>query len=139
MTDNTVVEASENTTETTTLRATARQTVMDSVSACAGKRHEEAYQTLYVYRNGVVDWDWHYDQNEQRIDKWAKTLDTIPAVATVGTGSFRCNCDYCESVYSKEDEEHALECGKEYNKSEKYADYDGAISDCVSNDDLGNE
>lgn len=60
-----------------TLRETAKQNVIDSVTEAATKQHERSYEKLHVNRDGTVSW----------------------FESSVCTRSFGCNCDYCNDCY----------------------------------------
>jgi hypothetical protein len=122
--------------QTTTLRETARQTVIDSVPERAANEHRRNYRKLHVYRDGDVHWTEHINHSDDIIDSGADHFAAIPSVACVGTGSYVCNCDYCNEVYSEQDEALAAEQGREYDKAAKYQDDEEAISDAVANSDL---
>lgn len=123
-------------TETTTMRSAARQAVIDAATESATYAHHRNYHKLHVYRDGDVRWTEHIDQSEDIIDRDANHFEAIPSVACIGTGSCDCNCDYCSDVYYAEDEARAIEQGRKYDKSAKYADASEAIADAVANSDL---
>ena len=123
-------------TETTNLRSSARQTVIDSVSERATYEHKRNFHKLHVYRDGDVRWTEHINRSDDIIDSGADHFAAIPSVACVGTGSYTCNCDFRNEVYSEKDEAYAIEQGREYDKAAKYADDDEAIADAVANSDL---
>jgi hypothetical protein len=50
----------------------------------------------------------------------------------VGRGSCACECDYCSSVYSAEEEKDAIEHGREYHRNEKYTSREEAIDETVA-------
>ncbi|PWT72773.1 MAG: hypothetical protein C5B60_09135 [Chloroflexi bacterium] len=119
-----------------TLRDTARQAVIDAVSEAAAYSHRRSHHKLHIYRDGEVGWTTHLNQSDDIIDRGAKHFAAVPSVICVGTGSYVCNCDYCNEVYSAVDEALAAEQGRKYDKSAKYADENEAILDAVADSDL---
>lgn len=122
---------------TMTMRETARKNVIDSVTEAATKSHERNYEKLHVLRDGTVSWFESTNKSDDIIDRQADGFAAIPSVGTFGTGGYACNCDYCDEVYSAVDEQNAIDDGREYDKSAKYATQTDAIADAVGNSDLG--
>jgi hypothetical protein len=120
----------------TTLRSTARQAVIKSVSEAAAYDHQRNYHKLHIDRDGDVRWTEHINQSDDIIDSGADHFAAIPSVAVAGTGSICCNCDYCDEVYYAEDEQLAKDQGRDYDRDAKYADEGEAIADAVANSDL---
>ena len=121
--------------QTTTLRNAARQLVSDSTIEAATKNHQQNYEKLHVGRDGTVSWFESINKLDDLIDREAGGFQAIPSVITVGTGSYMCNCDYCEEVYNADEEAYAKEQGDEYDKDEKYETVTDAIADAVGNED----
>jgi hypothetical protein len=80
---------------TSSLRETARQRVIDSVIEAAANEHLQNYLKLHVFRDGEVRWTEFNNRSSDIIDDQAKTFSPVPSVATVGTGSYQCNCGHC--------------------------------------------
>jgi hypothetical protein len=80
----------------TSLRLTAHQNIIDSVTEAASKGHERNYEKLHVRRDGSVSWFESINASDDIIDGHADHFCAVPSVVTVGTGSYACNCDYCE-------------------------------------------
>jgi hypothetical protein len=118
------------------LREAARQIITDSVFEAADKDHRYNYHKLHVYRNGTVSWSEHVNSSSDFIDSAAKHFTAVRSVTTRGTGSHNCNCEFCNSVYSEQDEQLAQENGQEYDKSAKYATVEDAIIDAISESDV---
>lgn len=78
-----------------TLRETAKQNVIDSVTEAATKQHERNYEKLHVYRDGTVSWFESINRTDDIVDRHADSFQAIPSVCTVGTGGYACNCDHC--------------------------------------------
>lgn len=124
------------TTIKTSLRETARQRVIDNVSECAAYQHRHHYHKLHIHRNGDVEWTNHINTTDDFIDRDADHFAPIPSVATVGTGSYACNCEYCNMVYHERDEAFAKENDRPYDRTEKYETQEEAIADAVADSDL---
>lgn len=120
----------------TTIRATARQAVIDSVPERAALEHARNYHKLHIWRDGAVSWSEHINRSDDIIDSGAKHFAAVPSVACVGTGSYACDCDYCNEIYDADNEARAAERGEEYDKDAKYSTTQEAIDDAVSNSDL---
>jgi hypothetical protein len=137
-----------------TLRSTARDLVIEQVSAAARKSHERNYEKLHVRRDGTVSWFESISKSDDLVDDEAGTrsISAIPSVITVGTGSYGCNCDFCDHVFDKGnedsraerardraaegDEERAeAEARREYER-ESYATEAEAIAEAVASSDL---
>jgi hypothetical protein len=118
---------------------TLRQKVADSIPKCAveaeRQSHDLYYYKLLVYRNGSLSWSQFVTASEGTIDPEANHFAAIPDLCCVGRGSCACDCDYCSSVYSAEEEQNAIEDGVEYNRGEKYTSREDAIADALSNGD----
>ena len=119
-----------------TLRTTARDLVIEQVSAAATKDHERNYEKLHIRRDGTISWTESIDKYGDIIDSGADHFAAIPSVITVGTGSCSCNCDYCDEVYNADEEANALADGRKYDRDNKYDSDADAIADAVSNSDL---
>jgi len=119
-----------------TLRTTARELIVASVTECAEYDHMRNYRKLHVYRDGSINWSECINKSDDIIDSQAEGFQAVQSVACVGTGSIDCNCDYCNEVYNAESEAFAHERGREYDKSTKYDSQAEAIADAVSNSDL---
>ena len=120
-----------------TLRDTARELVADSVVEAAALDHQRNYHKIHIRRDGTVSFTESINRSDDLIDDGADHFAAIPSVATVGTGSVVCNCDYCNEVYNETDEQLAKDDGRSYDKDAKYATHADAIADAVANSDLG--
>lgn len=80
------------------LRQMARQYVIDSVTECATKSHEQDYNKLHVWRDGTVSWSESFSKSDDIIDRQASDFRAVESVACVGTGSLVCNCPHCDLV-----------------------------------------
>lgn len=88
-----------------TARETARQNIIDSVREAATKSHERNYEKLHVLRDGTVSWFETTSTSSDIIDREASGFQAVPNVGIFGTGSFECNCDYCnDKSYSSRSE-----------------------------------
>lgn len=132
---------------TATLRQTAREMVASEMANAATKDHERNYEKLHVRRNGTLTWFESINESDDLIDDRADGFAAIRSVITVGTGSYACNCDYCNDVHDADDEAAAIAEGREYphyrlpSDTEPaselmYATYEDAIADAVANTDL---
>jgi hypothetical protein len=121
-----------------TVRFTARQAVIDSVSERASYEHQPHFHKLHIYRDGGVHWTVSINQSDDIIDSGAGHFAAIPSVACVGTGSYACNCEFCNDVYSAQDEAYVIEQGRKYDKLAKYGDHTEAIAAAVGESDLQN-
>ena len=103
------------------IRQTAIEAIQAEVSTACANEHRRNYHRLHVRRDGTVDWSEYADQHSTLIDDSAKakarsaSISAIPDVIRVGTGSYACNCDYCNAV----------------GKPEGYQTDDDAIADAV--------
>jgi len=118
------------------MRETARQAVIDAVNEAAAWGHRRNYHKLHVWRDGDVRWSEYINRTDDTIDRGADHFAAVPSVACEGTGSVTCNCDWCNEVYSAEDEARALDEDRVYHKDEKYKDQEAAIADAVADSDL---
>lgn len=124
-------------TQATTLRSAAQAAISEQLTEAARKGHERNYEKLHVYRDGSLSWFESIDKNSDLIDGEADGFAAIPSLITVGTGSYACNCDYCNMVYSATDEANALADGRKYYaREDMYSTTDEAIADAVANSDL---
>src|SRR5208337_319090 len=126
----------KNMTDKITIRKTARELVIEQVSAAATKAHERNYEKLHINRDGSINWSECINKSDDVIDRYADHFSAVPSVITVGTGSFGCNCDYCDEVYNADVEASCLWIEGKYDRDNKYDSYADAIADAVSNSDL---
>ena len=124
-------------TATTTIRETARQSVIEQATEYCRLSHERDYSKLHVYRDGSVRWNEFNNESSDIIDSDADHFCAIQSVATVGTGSYCCNCQHCNEVYNAVEEERAIEDGRKYDKDSKYATFAEAITDAIGASDIG--
>ncbi len=130
------------------LRSIARELAIEQVSAAASKEHEPNYGKLHIYRDGSVRWTEHINQFDHIIDGEAEYLCAIPSVACVGTGSYSCNCEYCEAVFCQRGEDDVADLAdevdedareaarKEYRDEHGYGSEAEAINAAVADSDL---
>ena len=119
-----------------TMRDTARRFVIeDEIAERLRLEHERNYHKLHVHRDGTVGWSEYNNESSDTIDDRAEGFAAIPSVAMVGTGSYVCNCDHCNQVFNADDQERAIEDGREYDKDAKYATREEAVVDAVVNSD----
>lgn len=85
-------------TESATLRETARAAVIAEVENAERKAHERNYERLHVWRDGKVSWFESIDRHSDIIDDQAEGFRAVESVCLVGTGSYSCNCDFCEMI-----------------------------------------
>lgn len=83
------------TTQTTTARDTARAAVIAEVGNRITKEHERNFHRLHVWRDGSISWREYINESDDTIDRHAASFQPVPSVALVGTGSCKCNCDWC--------------------------------------------
>ena len=119
-----------------TLRETARALVTEEVAPRAEYEHKRNYHKLHVNRDGTIGWSECINRSDDLIDSQADHFAPIPSVACVGTGNFACNCDFCNEVYSEDDELNAKDRGEEYDRSAKYESESEAITDAICESDL---
>jgi hypothetical protein len=119
-----------------TLRETARVLVIEEVAPRAEYEHQRNYHKLHINRDGTIGWSECINKSDDLIDSRADHFAPIPSVACVGTGSFACNCDFCNEVYNEADEQHAKDAGREYDRANKYESESDAIMDAVCESDL---
>jgi hypothetical protein len=119
-----------------TLREKATQNIVASAPEYAAYEHERNYRKLHVRRDGSVAWSEFIDRHSDLIDEQAQGFAAVPSVATVGTGSCMCNCDYCISVYDAAEEATAIEDGREYKREEKWESRAEAVREAVAASDL---
>jgi hypothetical protein len=112
---------------------TFRQKVADSIPNYAveaeRQNHHLYYYKLLVYRNGKLSWSQFINKTDGTIDPEANHFAAIPDLCCVGRGSCACDCDYCCSVYSAEEERDAIEDGKYASREEAI---DEAVADAMS-------
>jgi hypothetical protein len=137
-------------TQIATLRSAARELVIEQVPGAAHKGHERNYEKLYVHRDGDVRWTECINKSDELIDDQSdsRSIAAIPSVCTVGTGSFSCNCDYCNAVFDQTGEDLAAdsarfvdsaaqaEARQKYRNEHSYASETEAVDDAVANSDL---
>lgn len=87
---------SEITTAVETLRASAREAVSEFAREAAERSHQRNYHKLHVWRDGSVSWTESLNSTDDIIDRGAKHFAAVKSVISVGTGSYLCNCDFCE-------------------------------------------
>lgn len=75
----------------------------------AEKGHQNNYHTLYVMPDGDVYWSEEVDSNSQDYIRYSNPIKYVAALATTGTGSVKCDCDWC-----REDEEPEFEYDELY-------------------------
>ena len=121
-------------TSTTTLRGQAREAIESELRERLVNEHRMGYHTLHVRRDGTATWYEGHNSSDDLIDPRADEFGfaAIKSVCKVGTGSFRCNCDFCNAVYDATEETDALEMGREYKREEKFATREEAIDEAVS-------
>lgn len=81
---------------TMSTREQARLAVSAEATAAATKMHQRNYHRLHVWRDGTVSWHEAINQSDDIIDREADGFAPVASVALVGTGSMRCNCDFCD-------------------------------------------
>lgn len=86
------------------LREAVRQMVIDNVTERAKYEHKRNYHKLHVWRDGSVVWSESIDRASDIIDHQAADFRAVESVACVGTGSYVCNCDYCNADYDTADD-----------------------------------
>ena len=122
--------------ETTTLRDKVRAAITDEVPERIAREHRQNYHKLHIRRDGTVHWTESIDQHSDIIDDGAADhFCAVKSVCGVGTGSYSCNCDYCNEVYSELTEELYRERGDDYKRGKKYETQEDAISDAVCDSD----
>jgi hypothetical protein len=120
----------------TTLRETAKAAILEEVSQAERYSHQRNYQKLHVRRDGTVNWFESINTSDDLIDSQAKGFQAIQSVHTTGTGSYACNCAWCNEVYHPDVEALAQEQGRAYDRSAKYETYEEAINAAVCDSDL---
>lgn len=113
-----------------TLRSIAQQAVIEAVTDRAAYEHMPNYYKLHVYRDGAVGWTEHIDRLSDIIDSHAEHFAAVPSVCCVGTGSYACNCEYCNARIS------ALHSDDEPIPQGCYETRDEAIQAAVADSDL---
>jgi hypothetical protein len=86
----------ETNTATETLRDKVRAAIIDEVPERAAREHRRNYHRLHIWRDGTVSWSEYIDQHSDTIDSQADHFCAVKSACLVGTGSYLCNCDYCE-------------------------------------------
>jgi hypothetical protein len=122
--------------DVTTLREKARTAVHEEVQKRAELEHSRNYHKLHIRRDGSIHWTESIDRASDIIDDGADHFAAVKSVVCVGTGSCTCNCDYCNDVYSADDEQLAKDEGRTYKADEKYPTEHDAIADAIANSDL---
>ncbi len=82
-------------TTTTTIRQAVETKIEDHITDALRKQHEQNYETLYVARDGELWWSEEVSSDTRIIDNEAEEFSALPSLIQVGTGSIRCNCDWC--------------------------------------------
>jgi hypothetical protein len=119
-----------------TKREIAALGIEEAVAEAAAKEHARNYWTLHVHRDGGVSWSETFNSTDTLMETVNDRLVPRPAVLRgEGTGSFDCNCEYCNSVYNAEAEELALAEGRTYDRSNKWETREEAITECVNGGD----
>ena len=80
---------------TTTIRQAVANNLENHLANALRKAHELNYETLYVDRDGEIWWSEEASADTHIIDREADEFAAIPSLIQVGTGSIRCNCDWC--------------------------------------------
>ena len=81
---------------TTTIRQAVANNLENHLANALRKAHELNYETLYVDRDGEIWWSEEASADTHIIDREADEFAAIPSLIQVGTGSIRCNCDWCD-------------------------------------------
>jgi hypothetical protein len=118
------------------LREIAREAVIGQVQQAERYSHQRNYEKLHVRRDGTVSWFETINESSDLIDDQAETFCAIESVITTGTGSYACNCDWCNEVYHPDLEKLAQEQGRPYDRSSKWDTQEDAIEAAVSDSDL---
>lgn len=80
--------------EKITTRAAIADQLWDYAVEAAEKAHQSNYHTLYAEPDGELSWGDESGESWHRINTYA--------LIKVGTGSLRCNCDWCIADESPE-------------------------------------
>lgn len=86
----------ENNTTITTIREAVAAAIEDQICEALRNRHEMHCHRLYVSRSGELWWSEEENSNNYLAECGDNGLFPVPYLAQVGTGSHRCNCDWCE-------------------------------------------
>jgi hypothetical protein len=121
-------------TQVVTLRSTARDLVIEQVSAAAHKQHERNYEKLHINRDGSVNWSESINESDDIIDRYADHFCAVPSVITAGTGSYSCNCPFCDEIgkYLTADGSKVVDADSPEAEGGEEIDADLAISNAVS-------
>lgn len=81
-----------------TLRETAQGMIETVAREAAAYAHQQHYHRLHVRRDGSLTWMQALNKSDDLIDDRADHFAAIPSLGVWGTGSYRCNCNYCDTV-----------------------------------------
>lgn len=90
-----LIHAPKGDEKSVSLREAARLAVSGEVTTNIEKRHTRNHHRLYVRRNGSLYWGEEACASDELINRGAATFAPLPSIVLVGTGSIRCDCDWC--------------------------------------------
>jgi hypothetical protein len=80
---------------------TLRQAVTDQITEYVGQAaiysHHRNYHKLHINRDGSLSWFEAINKADDLIDRKADHFCAVQSLITVGTGSCKCNCDWCDN------------------------------------------